>query len=354
MPASPETLLGWDVGGAHLKAARLHADGRVAGVWQEACPLWRGLEPLHAGLDRILAANPAATWHAVTMTGEMADLFASRKAGVHALVDLLRQRLGGGRVRFYAGAEGWFDADGAPSHAESIASANWRATAEMAAQQLGEALLVDIGSTTCDLIPLSRHAVATASVSDSDRLAAGELVYTGVVRTPVMALAGEAPVDGRWTPLMAEHFATSADLYRLLGELPEAADRYDSADAGPKTVSASRIRLARMVGRDAEELTAAAWRELAAWFADAQLDRIVRASRQVLSRVLLAPDAPLVMAGAGSFLGARLAARLGRPMLNFAQLLPPGSDCDAERSGWCAPAVAVGWLLAGRVAEKGS
>mgnify|MGYP001160736884 CR=1 FL=1 len=352
MPASPEIILGWDIGGAHLKAARLHADGCVAGVWQEACPLWRGLDHLHAALDRILQQNPAVAWHAVTMTGEMTDLFASRKAGVHALVDLLRQRLGSERLHFYAGAEGWFDADAAMLNTEAIASANWHATAAMAAKQLGEALLVDIGSTTCDIIPLSGHAVATHSASDSDRLESGELVYTGVVRTPVMALASEAPVAGRWTPLMAEHFATSADLYRLLGWLPEAADQHDSADNGPKTIAGSQIRLARMVGRDAEQLTPAAWQELAAWLADAQLDRIVRACRQVLSRVLLAPDAPLVMAGAGSFLGPRLAARLGHPLLNFAQLLPPGSA--AEHSDWCAPAVAVGWLLAEHVGGKGS
>jgi hypothetical protein len=43
---------------------------------------------------------------------------------------------------------------------------------------------------------------------------------------------------------------------------------------------------------------------------------------------------------------------LGRPLLNFAQLLPPGSA--AEHSDWCAPAVAVGWLLAERVTRKGS
>lgn len=357
MPASPEIILGWDIGGAHLKAARLQTDGRVDGIWQEACPLWRGLDHLHAALDRILSQNPAVAWHAVTMTGEMTDLFPSRKAGVHALVDLLWQRLGDQllddkRLSFYAGAAGWFDAAGAKLNAEAIASANWHATAAMAAKQLGEALLADIGSTTCDIIPLSAHAAATHSASDSDRLANGELVYTGVVRTPVMALTNEAPVAGRWTPLMAEHFATSADLYRLLGWLPEAADQHDSADAGPKTIAASQIRLARMVGRDADELTPAAWRELAAWLADAQLDRIVRACRQVQSRVLLAQDAPLVMAGVGSFLGPRLAARLGRPLLNFAQLLPPGSA--AEHSDWCAPAVAVGWLLAERITRKGS
>ncbi|BBP05168.1 ATP synthase subunit C [Sulfuriferula plumbiphila] len=340
-----ETVMGWDVGGAHLKAARVEGNDRISGVWQEACPLWRGLEHLHAAIDRILAESTPLAWHAVTMTGEMTDLFKTRRSGVHALVDVLCQRLGSDRVRFYGGALGWLDADATRLHAEQVASANWHASAHLVATRLDDGLLVDIGSTTTDIIPIRDGGVATFSTSDSDRLVAGELVYTGVVRTPVMALAAEAPVAGRWAPLMAEHFATSADVYRVLGWLPETADQQDSADGGPKTAEASRARLARMMGRDACALPEGAWAELAAWFANAQLERISRAARQVLSRGLLEPNAPLVIAGTGAFLGERLAARLGRPVMNFSQLLT--ADSMSGKVDWCAPAVAVGWLLAG-------
>lgn len=335
-------VIGWDVGGAHLKAARLDGAGRVARVWQESCPLWRGLDHLDGALDRILAGQDApAARHGVTMTGEMTDLFADRAEGVHALVDNLCRRLGADKVRFYAGTHGWLNAGSARLRPQRVASANWHASAALVAKRLGEALLVDIGSTTCDLIPVRGRAVATASVGDADRLAAGELVYSGAVRTPLMALADAAPVQGRWIPLMAEHFATTADVYRLLGWLPEGADLHDSADAGPKTEAGSRVRLARMVGRDAGDLPDAAWCELAAWFADAQLDKIARAARQVLSRGLLGADAPVVTAGAGAFLAQRLARRLERPALDFAALVDGGADWSA----WCAPAVAVGWLL---------
>jgi probable H4MPT-linked C1 transfer pathway protein len=339
-------LIGWDVGGAHLKAARIEPDGQVSGVWLEPCPLWRGLDQLHQAIDRIEAAMPAGDLcvHAVTMTGEMVDLFETRQAGVQALAALLDQRLGVGRVRFYAGAHGWLDASQACRHAERVASANWHATAHLVSTCIDEALLIDIGSTTTDLIPIRHGAVATSSSSDRDRLSAGELVYTGVARTPVMAMANEAPVAGHFTPLMAEHFATSSDVYRILGLLPEKADLHDTADGGAKTVAASRIRLARMVGRDAAELPAQAWAELAAWFADAQMARIGRAVRQVLSRELLAATTPLVIAGVGGFLGPRLAAQVGRPVINFSQILTPYTHPDMIDG--CAPAVAVGRLLA--------
>ena len=41
-------VLGFDVGGAHLKAARVE-DGRVIGAIKIACPLWQGLDQLDAG-----------------------------------------------------------------------------------------------------------------------------------------------------------------------------------------------------------------------------------------------------------------------------------------------------------------
>ncbi len=339
-----DAVLGWDVGGAHLKAARLEADGRVSGVWQEYCPLWRGMDHLDSAIDSILGdMNPTPVRHGVTMTGEMTDLFADRTDGVHTLVDILCRRLGAEKVRFYAGADGWLNAGSARLRPQRVASANWHATAALVAARLGEALLVDIGSTTSDLIPVRGRQVATTSDSDADRLAAGELVYSGAVRTPLMALADSAPVQGRWIPLMAEHFATSADIYRILGWLPEGADLQDSADGGAKTPAASRVRLARMVGRDADELPEDTWSELAAWFADAQLEKITRAARLVLSRGLLPAGAPVVTAGVGAFLAERLAARLGRPVLDFAELL--GEPLERNWTAWCAPAVAAGWLL---------
>ncbi len=347
-PLSPmdTAVIGWDVGGAHLKAARIGRDGSLSGVWLEPCPLWRGLDHLHQAIDRIEAAMPAGDpcVHAVTMTGEMVDLFETRQAGVQALAALLDQHLGGDRVRFYAADQGWLDASQACQHAERVASANWHATAHLVSTCVSEALLVDIGSTTTDLIPIRDGVVATPSSSDRERLSAGELVYTGVARTPLMAMASEAPVAGHFTPLMAEHFATSSDVYRILGLLPEKADLHDTADGGAKTAAASRVRLARMVGRDAAELPDTAWTELAAWFADAQMARIGRAVRQVLSRGILAADAPLVIAGVGGFLGPRLAARFGRPVTNFSQILT--SHAHPDMIDGCAPAVAVGRLLA--------
>jgi len=80
-------VIGWDIGGAHLKGALLE-DGRVRDVAQWPCELWRGLSRLDdaftTALERWKGWRQAL--HAVTMTGEMADLFPHREAGVAAIV----------------------------------------------------------------------------------------------------------------------------------------------------------------------------------------------------------------------------------------------------------------------------
>jgi probable H4MPT-linked C1 transfer pathway protein len=340
-----DAVIGWDLGGAHLKAARLDAAGRVEQVVQLACPLWQGLTELESALDAAVAAlGPAAT-HAVTMTGEMVDLFATREEGVARLVAAMQARFTG--LRFYAGEVGFVGPNEAEAAASAVASANWMASAALVAACIPDALLVDIGSTTTDLVPVRDGRIRADGRGDAGRLERRELVYTGVVRTPVMALAAEVPFAGRSVPLMAELFATTADVHRLTGRLPPGADRHPAADGGEKSEAGSARRLARMIGRDADAAPLDDWRRLAQWLAGAQCRRIEDACRLLLSRESLPPEAPLVAAGVGRFVAADLAARLGRQCIEFATLVAdPGPEPGLVSD--CAPAVAVAWLSQGR------
>lgn len=340
----PERVIGWDLGGAHLKAA-LADGGALTGVLQLPCPLWQGLDRLEAALEQALPRLGPATRHAVTMTGEMADLFPNRAAGVVALVNTMEARLAGSPVHYYAGASGWVDAAGAHLNPLAVASANWHAVAAWAARSIGEGLLLDIGSTTTDVVPFRRGSVCARGTHDAIRLVTGELVYTGVVRTPVMALAESVQFRGESVPLMAEHFATSADIHRLCGTLPEACDQQPAADGGTKTVEASARRLARMIGRDVEDAAMEEWRGLARHLAARQAQRIADACARVAAREGIAPDALLVCAGAGRFLAPEIAARLGRRIKEFAAL---AGRPDDEWAAVCAPAAALA-LLASEV-----
>ncbi len=333
-------VIGWDIGGAHLKAARVK-DGRVEATVQAATPLWLGLDNLEAAFDAVRAQLGVADRHAITMTGELCDAFPSRKEGVARLAAIAADHLAPAALRLYAGRSGFVELGDADSHAADIASANWHASAALLALELPNALLIDIGSTTTDLIPIVAGRVAALGYTDAERLATGELVYTGLTRSFVMALAPRAPFRGGWTPLMNEYFADSADVHRILGALPDGADKMPTADGREKTVEASRARLARMIGREADDGAALEWDGLAAWFAEAQIREIVDAAFLRLSCYDLAAAAPVIAAGIGDSVTAEVARRLGRSCVGFSSAIAAPSEADQ-----CAPAVAVALLAA--------
>jgi (4-(4-[2-(gamma-L-glutamylamino)ethyl]phenoxymethyl)furan-2-yl)methanamine synthase len=350
--ADSDWIAGWDVGGAHLKAALLHG-GALRHVTQLPCALWMGMDRLQAAWDAVAAELPAEpVRHAVTMTGEMADLFADRASGVAAIVGFFRRTLASQRpadmLSFFAGEEGFADADEATRRPDAIASANWIATAAVCAASWRDGLLVDVGSTTTDLIPFAAGRVAAAGTTDAGRMASGELAYVGIVRTPLMALAARAPVAGHWRATMNEYFATTADVFRVLGELDEAADQPPAADNGAKDGDGSARRLLRMVGEDRAE--AQAVRALARWYRSRLLDRVEKALSQVVSRSVIGESAPLIGAGAGRFLVPELATRLARPWQDIATILCPevADPVLRARAADCAPAVAVARLAAGQ------
>ena len=248
-----------------------------------------------------------------------------------------------GSVRFYAGPQGFVAADQAVAHVDAVASANWHASAAFAARQVPDGLFVDVGSTTTDIIPLQAGKVAARGYSDAARMAQGELVYAGIVRSFLMAGLRHVPFGGRWVPIMNEAFATASDVYRILGDLPVGADLMPTADAQPKTVEASRARLARQIGYDASDVSAAALDRLAAYFSEAQLREIFDGACLALSATALDDDAPVVGAGAGRFVIQRLAARLGRSYVDCADLLPATPELH-RRAADCLPACAVALL----------
>lgn len=338
------SVIGWDVGGAHLKAARIE-DGHIIDVVQHPCPLWTGLDTLRNGFSQVIDRLGRADFHAATMTGELVDVFATRREGVARIASMLREAAAPTAVTLYAGRAGFVPADTAEHYAPDIASVNWHASAALCAQHIRDAVFVDIGSTTTDIIPIAAGMLHTAGYTDAERLGCGELVYTGVVRSFLMQIAARAPFAGTWLPVVNEWFATTADVYRVLGELPQDADQMPTADGKDKTTPFSRARLARMLGHDAEDAPDAAWDALAAWLAEAQLRQIHDSALLILSRVSLAYSAPVIGAGIGRFVAAKLANRLRRPYHEFAELLglPAGI---ALWSNGCAPALAVALLAA--------
>lgn len=341
------SIIGWDIGGAHLKAVLIDATGRVLAVSQVYCPLWRGLHELDLAVDKVLSEFNADK-HVVTMTGELADIFPNRHAGVIQLAQFIQQKLVG-QVKYYAGEQGFVAIDEVEIHAANIASMNWLASVQYLAQNVQSALFLDIGSTTTDIALIQDGKPRVLGFNDAMRMQSDELVYTGVVRTPLMALAQKIPFAGQLVNVAAEHFATTADVYMLTGDLLLADNMTETADGAEKTIEASARRIARMIGCDAKDAPISIWKNLAYAFKYAQMNQIKQA---VLRQISLLEDCHglrIVGAGAGSFLAYELAKQLGFKYESVSDFIIAGklavnNDETINMAAVCFPAYAVASL----------
>ncbi len=334
--------VGLDVGGAHLKVARLE-NGVPVAVKQYVCPLWKGLDNLDLAVEAAKPMLVGAQQISITMTGELSDLFHSRSEGVATLVDILSARLDGD-LSYYLGQRGFGSGEEAKANPDDTGSMNFLATAAAIGKRTGEVLLIDFGSTTVDIIPVSNGLPAPRGLNDFDRQASGELVYTGLTRTAVMGVVQAVPLKGRVIGLAREYLATMADVRRVLGINLEELDVHDTADGRGKTLEESTTRLARMFGCEADFASQSEWRTAAAFIREAQLNSIVDGAFQVLSGDGLSQDAPVVTAGIGSKEAQEVAQRLGRTASSFGELFGLTGDLS-EVATHHAPAVAVALLL---------
>lgn len=319
--------LALDIGGANLKIA----DGE--GFAQAySFSMWRDSAALAQQIRTTISEAPASNHLAVTMTGELADCFESKAAGVRFILNAVHDGSDNRHARIYLADGRLVTPQVAVTLPNLVAAANWHALAKFAARfaKSSSALLIDIGSTTCDIIPLADGAPAALGQTDTQRLLSGELVYTGVERSPVCAVGRTASYRGRKCPLVQEVFATMRDVYIVLEELPEDAANHLTPDNRPATKIASRARLARMVAADAEEFNHRDAVELARDVADAQAELLGGAIQRVCS-AMSAPPESIVLSGHGDFLARIVLGRLqmNQPLVSLAKELGPAVSRSA-------------------------
>lgn len=341
-----KTYIGWDIGGAHLKMVALDQQGKILQVQQLETPLWKGLEVLEQAIKSLPESLFSGAMHGITMTGELADIFTNRVQGVRDIITLFTEHFSAEVIRIYAGEKGWLEEQAITGNEFCVASANWHATARFAASKMQAALLVDTGSTTTDIIPLINGRPEPRGFTDNERMKTDELLYTGVIRTPVSMLVGKIPLHGDWQQIARELFANMGDVYILTGDLdsihPDFVSFSTADDKGVEAIDCAR-RLARIAGCDLDEKEIVVWKQLAAYIARRHTDQISDGISRVVSRY---PERtlPIIGAGIGRYLIRRLAQWHNYPYHDFAELLQ-GEERLKQAAAVCAPATACASLL---------
>jgi hypothetical protein len=338
MTMSP-AILGWDIGGVNTKSARLEpATGGP--VIRSACLPFE-LKHDTGGLIPILIEAAGAVGsapddlHAVTMTAELSQAFRTKREGVGFVLDALEAAFPHSRLQVYT-VEGRFVA---PPEARalplSVGAANWAATARLVARSVPTCILLDVGTTSTDLIPIVNGQVVVQGHTDPARLLSGELVYTGALRTPAEAVTPRVPLWGGSAGVSADGFALIGDAHLWLGRLSSEDYTCRTPDGRPPTREFAGERLARTVCADRDMLDDPALDAIARALADAQVRAVVEALARILERWPAITSA--VVAGLGDFIAVEAAEAVGLEVVRLADRL--------GQSARTAPAAAVAWLL---------
>lgn len=339
------SIVGWDIGGVNTKAALL-VDGAVRHVVTRAFHVQNAPDALVELLAEIGHAliPGGADAHAITMTAELSQMFRSKREGVNFILHAAEQAFAGRALHVYTTNGDFIPVRAARSRPLEVAAANWVATAQLVARHHSTALLIDVGTTTTDIIPIVDGHVAALGRTDPARLSSGELVYSGAVRTPVEAIVRAVPLGAGMARVSAEGFALAGDAHVWLGALTS--DDYDNPtpDGRATTRMFCGERLARVVCGDRELIDDDAIGRIAAAIADAQTVTIADAIHEVLQRHPAVNTA--VVTGLGAFIGARAASAAG---LRVEAL----SDHLGAAGARSAPATAVALLLHAVLSDEG-
>ena len=329
--------IGWDIGGVNTKLAHVHG-GSVLSVLGRPYEIQRdpgALVPLLQEMRARIGGGDGMP-HAVTMTAELSQCFRTKREGVRFVLDAVESAFPGAAIHVYAVDGRFLKPDDARAQPLSVAAANWAATARAVALHHPDALLVDIGTTTTDLVPIAGGEIAAIGHTDPERLASGELLYTGVLRTPTEAIAHYVPLGDALAGVSAEGFALAGDVHVWRGDLDSADYSCPTPDGRPATREFAGERLARVVCADRDMLDETAITRLADALARAQ----IRTIQAAIQRVIEAHPSirVAVVTGLGTFLGvaAARAAKL--------EVVPLSSELG-DAGARCAPAVAVALLL---------
>ncbi|MFZ3059606.1 MAG: hydantoinase/oxoprolinase family protein [Candidatus Methanoperedens sp.] len=287
-------ILGIDIGGANTKIAS--EDGKI--VELHYIPLWKNTKLPDVLLEIAGRLEPEKA--GVVITGELADCFPDKEAGLSFIIDAVNNAFSDA---YFLDSNGIFTKE----KKRSIAAANWMASALLVGSEYKDCIFVDIGSTTADIIPII-NGKPQAARTDFERLKKSELVYSGVLRTNIAALLKCVNLNGAVCGISSELFAISADAYMVLGQI--CADQYtcDTPDGAGKTIVDAKRRLARVVCADLTEIVESDLLSIAKQVMEKQVRDIkeallIAAKRRRISKV--------VACGLGEFLAKKAAQECG-------------------------------------------
>ena len=286
-------IIGWDIGGAHIKAAKIDFKKKESETKQIYSPIWKNTNNLKKSIKLIKKKLGKCNYHAITMSAELSDIFLERSDGVKYIINLSSKILGDKKIFFYS-KKSFIRKEIALKNTSVLNSMNWHATANCISNFFPNCILVDVGSTTTDIIPIKNQKIISKGSNDHQRLGSNELIYLGVLRSPIHAVE-------RKKNLIYENFANLSDVYRVLNKIPIKFDLSPTQDNKSKNKHDSARRIARIYGKDYKKTHFLKWKETASQIEKKQ-EKILKKSINKIKKRNFSKEIPIIGAGVGEFL----------------------------------------------------
>ncbi len=349
-------VVGLDIGGVNTKAAFLKTQkGEVKTLKTDIkyFPIWkRGKEKFPQVLEKLrktLASSALLDGVGVTTTAELSDAYYNKSEGVNHILDCVTQVFSGAPIFVLDVDARLISVGDAKRTPLKVAAANWAATGWMVSKIIKNCLIVDVGSTTTSIIPIIDGKVAAKGKTDLEKLANGELVYTGALRTNVAAIVDHVTIRGERTRVSSELFAQSGDVHLLLNHIGEDDYTVETADGRKSAKEEAMARLARVVCADLDMLDRQEIVNMAHFIYERQIEQIAEGLRQVYDRMekQIEKNIPVVVTGFGrNFLAKKAAEKAGiRKVVDLAELLN-------VHAAFMSPCVGVALMVASRLEGK--
>jgi probable H4MPT-linked C1 transfer pathway protein len=313
-------VIGCDIGGANTKAAFLRMEnGRVQETTTtlEYFPVWRDFKKLGSMLSFLYeraSENSDVDGVGLTMTAELSDAYRTKREGVAHVLTCAEEAFADLPIHVLDVNGTLRSVEAARSDPLKVAAANWVATGWLIAHLIRTCVVVDVGSTSTSIIPIVNGRVSAVGKTDLEKLIAGELVYTGSLRTNVAAIVHSVLLRNSKVRISSELFAQSGDVHLILGNICKEDYSTETADGRGKTKKKALARLARIVCADTEMLCEKEIKEIAKYVHEKQVEQVADGLREVYSRVKSLTDStvPVVVTGLGrKFLGEISARKVG-------------------------------------------
>jgi probable H4MPT-linked C1 transfer pathway protein len=280
-------IAGFDIGGANTDVAILDFDesGNITGLKTDFkyFPMWKKKDDLMDALnDLIGSSREKIDAIGISMTAELVDAYKTKKEGV---IDIATKSDNFSSVPVgFVGQDGILDISGVLEDPMKVAAANWIATAPLAAKIDPNCILIDVGSTTTDIIPIMNGQECAKGRSDLERLKTGELVYSGTLRTNVATIAEKVPLHGTMIRIASELFAITADIQVILGNITEEDYSCDTMDGSGKSIEECMRRISRVICGDLDVLNPEEITYIAEYIYSLQVKRVTEALIEVSKR----------------------------------------------------------------------